>query len=190
VPAFSLIELLFVVGLAATLAAAAVPQLDASMDEFRAAGAARHVASRLQQARVRAITRSRDTALRVTKDARGYVMAVIEDGNRNGVLSRDIQDGIDTIVSPTERLNDQFPGVDFGAVPAIPGVEGSTPPGSDPVRLGSSDAATFTAIGTATAGSLYLRSRGNAQYVVRIYGETGRTRILRYNPRTHTWLGR
>jgi hypothetical protein len=106
------------------------------------------------------------------------------------VLSRDIQDGTDMMVSPLERLNEQFPGIDFGALPALPGIEGSTPPGSDPVRLGTSDTATFTPVGTATAGTLYLRGRGSTQYAVRVYGETGRTRILRYNPRTRTWLSR
>ena len=49
--AFSLIELMFVLGVAATLAAASVPQIAASVDEFRAGGAARYVAARLQQAR-------------------------------------------------------------------------------------------------------------------------------------------
>ena len=113
-----------------------------------------------------------------------HVVSVYEDGNRNGVLSRDIQDGVDLIVSPPEHVVDQFPGVDFGALPALPGAEGSAPPGADPIRLGSSDGVTFTATGTATSGSLYLLGRGQTQYVVRIYGETGRTRILR------TWFSR
>jgi len=190
VAAFSLIELVFVLGVAATLAAASLPQLAASVDEFRAAGAARYVAARLQQARVRAIARNRDTALRIAHDARGYVVSVVEDGNRNGVLARDVMDGVDTAIGPAEHLVDQFPGVDFGAIGGIPGAEGSTAPGSDPIRLGGADSVTFTATGTATSGSLYVRGQRTIQYVVRIYGETGRTRILRYNPRTRTWFSR
>jgi type II secretory pathway pseudopilin PulG len=190
VAAFSLIELMFVLGVAATLAAAALPQVAASVDEFRAGGAARYVAARLQQARVRAITRNRDTALRITRDARGYVVSVVEDGNRNGVLTRDVVDGVDTPVGPPEHLADQFPGVDFGAISGIPGAEGSAAPGSDPIRLGAADSVTFTATGTATSGSVYVLGQRSTQYVVRIYGETGRTRILRYNPRTHTWFSR
>jgi len=190
VAAFSLIELVFVLGVAATLAAASLPQLAASVDEFRAAGAARYVAARLQQARVRAIARNRDTALRIAHDARGYVVSVVEDGNRNGVLARDVMDGVDTAIGPAEHLVDQFPGVDFGAIGGIPGAEGSTAPGSDPIRLGVADSVTFTATGTATSGSLYVRGQRTIQYVVRIYGETGRTRILRYNPRSRTWFSR
>jgi type II secretory pathway pseudopilin PulG len=190
VAAFSLIELTFVLGVAATLASVAVPRASAALDEFRAAGAARYVAARLQQARVQAITRSCDTALRITRDARGFVVSVYEDGNQNGVLTRDIQDGIDVPVGPAERVIDQFPGVDFGALPAVAGAEGSTPPGTDPIRLGSADSVTFTPTGTATSGSLYLLGHGASQYVVRIYGETGRTRILKYDARSRTWLSR
>lgn len=188
--AFSLIELMFALGVAATLASAAVPAVSSSIDEFRAAGAARYVAARIQQARVQAITRSRDTALRITRDARGFIVSVYQDGNRNGVLTRDILDGTDAAVGPIERLNEQFPGVDFGALPGIPGAEGSTPPGTDPIRLGAADGVTFTPTGTATSGSLYLLGHGSSQYVVRIYGETGRTRILKFNARTRTWLSR
>ena len=180
---------MFVLGVAATLATVSVPQFMLSVDEFRAAGAARYVAARLQQARARAITRNHDTALRITRDTRGYVMSVVEDGNQNGVLSHDVQDGIDLFIGPSEHLADQFAGVDFGALPAIPGAEGSTAPGTDPIRLGVADSVTFTPLGTATPGSLYLRGQ-RAQYVVRIYGESGRTRILKYSVQTRTWYAR
>ena len=188
--AFSLIELLFVLGVAATLTSVAVPQLSASLDEVRSAGAARHIAARLQQARVRALTRSRATALRIQADAGGYSISVYEDGNGNGVLASDIASGTDAPVGPPERLPELYTGVDFGALPGIPGAEGSVAPGTDPIRLGSADSVTFTPVGTATAGSLYLHGRTSTQYVVRIYGETGRTRILRYSPITRRWWSR
>ena len=84
-------------------------------------------------------------------------------------------------------MPDQFTGVDFGTLPGVPGAEGSAAPGSDPIRLGSSDGVTFTPTGTATSGSLYLLGRGGVQLVVRIYGETGRTRILKYYSATGQW---
>ncbi|MGC4082125.1 MAG: GspH/FimT family pseudopilin [Vicinamibacterales bacterium] len=188
--AFSLIELMFVVGIVATLASSAVAQIQTSLDAVRASGAARHVMARLQQARVRAVTRNRDIAVRIAADARGYVMAVYEDGNGNGVIASDIQNGTDPQVGPTERLTDQYPGVDFGTLPGLPGVEGSPPPGTDPIRLGAGNGVTFTPDGTATPGSLYVHGHGQWQFVVRIYGETGRTRILAFNPRTRAWLSR
>ncbi len=188
--ASSFIELVFALGLAATVAAAAVPQSRASFDDLQARGAARYLASRLQRARMDAIVRNRAVALRVSRDASGsYRFSLVADGNRNGVLARDIQAGVDRAVSPPEAIRAQFPGADFGAVPGLPGVDSSsTPPGGDPIRLGSGDMAVFTPLGTATSGSLYVKSRGGAQYVVRIFGETGRTRVLKFNPGDHSWI--
>ena len=62
------------------------------------------------------------------------------DGNRNGVRTVDIQRGWIARLDVEERLRDQFPGVDFGTLPDLPAVDGSSPPpGADPVRLGSSN---------------------------------------------------
>jgi len=184
---FSLVDVLCALGLVATFTAVAVPEALTAVREVRASGAARQLAAQLQGARTRAILRGRDTAVRITRDARGFVFTVYEDGNRNGVLSRDIDEGTDRLIGRPIRLSDDFPGVDLGAVPGLPGVEGSAPPGSDPVRLGAADRATFTPDGTATPGSLYLRGQGDTQFVVRIYGDTGRIRILRYRPRGGGW---
>lgn len=184
---FSLIDVLCALGLAATLTGVAVPEALTALSDVRASGAARHLAAQLQGARVRAILRGRDVAVGVSRDTRGYVFTVYEDGNRNGILTRDIDEGVDRVVGRPLRLSDDFPGVDLGSRADVPGVEGSAPPGTDPVRLGTTDRATFTPDGTATPGSLYVRGAGDTQFVVRLYGDTGRTRILRYHPRSGTW---
>jgi type II secretory pathway pseudopilin PulG len=188
VAAFTLIELLFAMGVAATVAAVAVPQLVASVDDIRTAAAARLIASTLQQTRMEAVMRGRATAVRFTRTAGGYEFAVFGDGNRNGVRTPDITAGHDPQLRAPRRLNEMFPGVDFGAAPGLPAVEASAlPPGDDPIRLGSSDMVTFTPLGTATAGSLYVRGKHDVQYVVRIFGETGRTRLLKFTRWSRTW---
>lgn len=186
-PAMSLIELMFVLGVTATLCAASAPGLLAGLTEIRAQSAARHVAGRLQDARVRAITRGHDTAIRFARLGTTYRLTVFEDGNNNGILSADIAEGVDVVVVPSERLSDSFPGVEFGSLPGLPGAEGSPPPGTDPIRFGVADGVTFTPTGTATSGSAYLRS-GNSQFVIRVYGETGRVRILRFNTGSGAWM--
>lgn len=187
--AFSLIEMLFVLGLAATLGAVAIPETLTAIDEARASGAARYVAAQLQRIRMEAIARNASTALKITPSGSDYTLTAYVDGNRNGVLSRDIRSGVDRAVSADEKVGDRFPGVTFGAVPGLPPVEPSgTPPGSDPIRLGSSDLAVFTPMGTSTSGSLYVLGRGGVQLVVRIYGDTGKTRVLRFNARTRQWM--
>lgn len=185
---YTVVELLFVLGTMATLGSVAIPQVLAGLDDFRTAGAARHIAARLQRARMDAVLRSADVGLQVTQAAGGYSYAVYVDGNRNGVRTADIQQGIDKRLVAPERLFDQFAGVDFGAIAGLPAVDpGGTPPGTDPVRLGTGNLATFAGSGTSSSGSLYIRGRGNAQYVVRIYGQTGKTRVLRFDARSRQW---
>jgi prepilin-type N-terminal cleavage/methylation domain-containing protein len=186
---YSLLELIMVMGLGATLTAAAVPQYLAGLDEARARGAAHHVSGQLQRARMEAVKRSAMVGVQFTQSADGgYSYAVYLDGNRNGVLTRDIQRGIDPLIAVTERLSDQFPGVEFGAVLGSPPVDpGGTPPGSDPIRLGSGNIASFSAVGTATSGTIYIRGRHDVQYAVCIFGETGKTRMLKLDSRTRKW---
>ena len=184
----TLLELLFVCGFVATLGGVAVPQTLVALDDFRAAGAARYVSARLQRARMDAVMRSADVAIKFTQTASGYTYAVYVDGNRNGVRTIDITRNIDRELMPAERLADQFSGVDFGALPNLPAVDpGGTPPGTDPVRLGSSNMASFSARGTSSTGTLYIRGRGTSQYAIRIFGETGKTRILKFDPQGRRW---
>jgi type II secretory pathway pseudopilin PulG len=185
----SLLELIFVTGLLAVITAVAVPPMLAALDDLRTLGAVRYISSRLQQARTQAVTRSTDAAVRFTPDGPSYAYAVFLDGNRNGVRSTDIQSGIDREIHRGERLADQFPGIEFGTLPSLPSVDPSAPaPGADPIRLGSSDMVSFSALGTSTPGSLYVLGPGGAQYVVRIFGGTGKTRILRFDARGRRWI--
>jgi type II secretory pathway pseudopilin PulG len=185
---YSLIELVFATGIAVTMSAVAVPQSLAAIDDLRAAGATRYISARLQRARMEAVARSADVAVQFTETKDGYRYAVYRDGNRNGVRMRDIEDGIDRRIAPVERLPEQFTGVDFGAIPGLPPIDaGGTPPGTDPIRLGAGGFATFSAAGTSSSGTVYIRSRRGAQYAVRIFGQTGRTRMLKFDRRTRTW---
>ena len=166
----------------------AVPTFLTGQDELRAAGAANYVATRLQRARLEAVTRSATVAVQFTQDGAGYAFAVYVDGNGNGVLTRDIEHAVDRRLGAAERLSDQFSGVEFGTITGLPAIDsGGTPPGSDPIRLGSGNLASFTAAGTATSGTVYIKSTGGAQYAVRIFGDTGKTRRLKFDRGDRKW---
>jgi prepilin-type N-terminal cleavage/methylation domain-containing protein len=185
---YSLIEVMVVSGLIATAAGVAIPQLLTALDDLRTVGAARYMSARLHRARMEAVMRSADVALRFTADARGYTFATYVDSNRNGVLTTDIQGGIDRSLAQAERLSDNFAGVEFGTLPLLPPVDsGGTPPADNPIRVGPGGLVTFGPLGTSTSGSLYIRGRRNAQYAVRIFGETGKIRVLRFDTRARQW---
>jgi prepilin-type N-terminal cleavage/methylation domain-containing protein len=187
-PGYSLVEVVCVMAMLATLSALTMPGVLANLDDARAAGAARYLTSRMQRARMEAVARSADVALRFVSGPDGYTYAMFVDGNANGVRTTDIQHGVDVPLMPAERLPSLFSGVDFGLLPGVPSVDpGGPPPGTDPIKLGSSNILTFSSAGTASPGSLYILGGTGAQYVIRISGETGRTRVLKFDPAARHW---
>lgn len=175
-----------------TLTAIALPLYGRVVEVHRAHAAARYLAGRFGLARLEAVKRSTRVGLRFEGDGADVAWTTYLDGNANGIRSRDIARGIDPVLRPAERLADLFPGVIFGLHPSVPAI-GSRTPGtgaSDPIRIGSSQIVTFTPIGTATSGTLYLYGRGVTQYAVRVLGATGRTRVLRFDAGTGGWVER
>jgi len=184
---FTAIELLLAVAVLATVSSIATPPVLRAIDDYRATAAARYMATRLQRARMEALLRTADVAVRIAPASSGYAFGLYVDGNGNGVLSREIASNIDQPLGPAERLGDSFAGVDFGVEPDLPAVDsGSSPPGTDPIRLGASDMASFSPAGTSSSGSLYIRSR-TRQLVVRIYGDTAKTRVLVFDRQAGLW---
>jgi prepilin-type N-terminal cleavage/methylation domain-containing protein len=185
---YSLLELLFAVSAIATLSAIAIPPLLAALDEQRAAGAVRYFSTRIQRTRMEAVSQSTNVAMRFMQTGTAYSYRVFVDSDGDGVRTDDITNGVDQPLTAPERLPDTFNGVDFGVLPGLPPVEaGSPPPGADPIKLGAGNLLSYSAIGSSTSGSLYIHGRGGAQYVIRILGDTGRTRILKFNAHRREW---
>lgn len=185
---YSLVELSFVIALVATLTGVAVPQVLTALDDYRTAGAARYVATRVQRMRMEAVMRSTTVAMQFVETDGGVTFAVYVDGNGDGVRTRDIQRAVDWRLGPVERLSDHFRDVDFGVSPGLPPVEpAAPPPGTDPIKLGASNLLSFSSAGTSSSGSLYLRGRTAAQYVIRVLGETGRVRVLKFDASSRRW---
>lgn len=181
-------ELVVATGVIVTAMATTVPRLQAGLDDARVAGAARHLSSRLAESRMEAIQRSRRVAMRFADVDAQYEFTVYEDGNGNGVLMSDIRRGVDRPIHSPERLSDNFRNVEFGALPMLPPIEpGDSPPGADPIRLGTGRSVSFNALGQATSGTIYLTGRNRAQYAVRVFGASGKIRVYRYNWRVATW---
>jgi type II secretory pathway pseudopilin PulG len=184
---FSLIELILVLGIAATTTVVAIPGITAAMDEYRTLGAARYVSSLFQRTRAEAVARAANTAVRFEPSGSSYTFTTYVDGNRNGVSTRDIGDGIDRRLASAISLKAQFGGVDFGTTADLPSPDGTPIDGVDPIRFGVSDMATFTAYGTATPGSVYIRGSRGTQYVLRVFGDTGKTHLLKFDRRRRQW---
>ena len=191
-PGFSLLESIVAVGLLAVTAAIALPSILGGLDDARAMAAARYLAGLARLARVQAATRSTHVGLRFEREGAAYRYAVYVDGNGNGLRSRDVRRGIDEPITPVERIGDRFPGVALGVAEGVTRISDGRAMmgGADPVRLGSADTLTFSPIGTATSGTIFLRSRKGRQYAVRVLGATGRTRVLEFRHESGSWAAR
>jgi hypothetical protein len=185
---YSVIELLFVLTLTATAGGMVVPPMLRALDDYRTAGAVRYLITRIHRTRMEAVSRSQTVAMQLAHAAGPYSFGIYLDGNGDGVRTSDINTGIDKRLGDVERLPDNFAGVDFGLLPGLPPVDrGGVAPGSDPIKLGAGNLLSYSAVGSSSSGSLYILGRNGTQFVIRILGDTGRIRVLRFDTRSREW---
>ena len=183
---FSVLEVLLVTSIVATMAAVSIPVTAGALDELRTSMAARYLEGRIMNARATAVRRSTRIGLRFEPAGIDWRIGEYADGNGNGIRAADIASGADSPVAQGEFLSGLFPGVGFGLHSGVPDVDGSRSSGADGLRIGASGILTLGPDGTATSGTLYVRGR-RGQYAVRILGITGRTRVLRFHPGSGQW---
>jgi type II secretory pathway pseudopilin PulG len=182
----TLIELLLVMVLALTLTAIVVPLTANEMDAVRAGHAASFLAARFQLARVQAVSHTASVAVVFDLSPTGWTVRSCIDGNGNGVRRAEVRSGRDACFDGPYDIAALFPGIAVAVDATLRGPDGEAG-SADPVRFGTSNMASFSPVGSCTAGSVYLRSLKGEQYVVRVSGMLGRLRIMRYGAASHQW---
>jgi hypothetical protein len=183
----ALIDVVFTLGLVAVVSGIAIPTWHATRQQAAARAGARYVAARLQHIRVEALKRNVTVALRIGPGDLD-VLGVYADGDGDGVLESDIAAGVDQPLEPERRLSD-YSAVALRIPRDVPEPETGAvlPAGSDPLRIGRSSLLSFSPLGSATSGTLYLAADTGPQMAVRVLGATGRTRVLRLDAASGTW---
>jgi len=174
----SLPEVMLVLAMVAGTAWLGLPALKAYSIEAHLVGAAAIFKGEFRRARSISIRSGRQTALRFETRPDGVYLGIFSDGDYDGVLSRDIARGVDPLVSEPRRLTDNAEvrvGIEPG-VEAPPPDRGLLDP-EDPIRFGRSDMVSFSPLGTATPGTLYLTGHG-LQVAVRVTGSDARVRTM------------
>ena len=131
----------------------------------------------MAMARTYAVTRSANVALRFNRTGSDATFQMFVDGNGNGVRNADIASGIDVPLDQPVALSDLFSDVTI-----------ASGDGNSPIRIGNTNLLSFTPLGTATPGSIFVRGRDGLQLALRVFGATGRTRLLRYDPQSDDWV--
>jgi prepilin-type N-terminal cleavage/methylation domain-containing protein len=181
----TIVELVVVLWIGAILMAITVPSFLSGVDDFRTRAAARYVSGRFFDARMEAVKQSTRVACRFEADGDDYRIGTYRDGNGNGVLSADILGGRDPELASAVRLSSLFTGVRFGIGADVPLIDGGF--AVSPIRVAGGTLVTFGPDGTSSTGSVYIRGSREAQYAVRVFGITGRTRVFKYVRGTRTW---
>lgn len=186
---YTLVELLAALAIAGSGLTLAMPVAQGLYASVRIHGAGQEAAMTFRVARMAAIRSGRETAVRIEVNPQGYRLGVYRDGNGNGVLTRDINRGIDP---PAPGAHGWDRGdVTVSILNTVPVPDPSSPgrklDPSDPVRFNGSNLCSFSPLGECTPGSLYLSDGRSRMAVVRVYNRTGRIRVLYFKAGSPRW---
>jgi hypothetical protein len=184
-----LVDALVSVALGTLMATFAVPFVGGAMERERTIIGTRYLASQLQRARLESLMRARAVAVRVELEGARTALQLFADGNGNGVSQRDIARGIDPPLTLREYLDVRARDVSLRINQPVTDISGSgtLAPGDDPLRIGNSALVTFSPVGSATSGTLYVAAPRGPQLAIRIFGGTGRVRVLNFDARARQW---
>ena len=185
----ALIDIIVSTSLCFVMMAIAVPVIGGTLDRERTIIGAQHLAGQLRRARLESLNRARPVAVRVDVVGDRTRLQLFADGNGNGVLQRDIDRGIDLPLAPAEWLDDQARDVSLRINQEAVDVSGAVTlePGDDPLRIGNTSLLSFSPVGSATSGTLYVAAHRGPQMAIRVFGATGRVRVLMFEARTRQW---
>ena len=188
----TLVEVIVVLAVASLLFTS-VPRVLAWNAGLHVRLAAWELVSTLRLARSSAIRLGENVGVKFrTADNGSVSFTLYRDGDRDGVLNRDIESGVDPHVGLPRELHHFGRRVYFGFPAGIRPRDPGDPRRrlgrlQDPVRFNRSDLASFGPLGGSTPGSLYLTDGHHHLVAVRVYGRTGKVKILRYDPSNEKW---
>ncbi len=188
---FTLLELLTTLAILGLAAALGVPPLLDATARLRVSLAASEAASTIRLARMTAVRSRTHVAVRFEERGEDVWWAVYGDEDGDGVRSRDIERGIDRRLRgprPLRRTGASVRlGFPAGPPPRDPGSGRRMTRLDDPIRFNRSNMVSFGPIGSSTPGSLYFTDGKRHLAVVRVFGRTGKVKVMLYDRETEEW---
>jgi type II secretory pathway pseudopilin PulG len=189
---FQLLEAIISAAIVMVMAGVLVPPLLRLADGRRVRLAAAELTGVLRQARAKAIRHSCRVGVKFLVGDSEVRWILYRDGDGDGVLTRDIDSGVDPPLGLPHTLHHLGRHIRFGFPPGPPPRDPGDPHRrmqrlDDPIRLNNSDIASFGPIGGSTPGSLYITDSIRHLAVVRIFGRTGNVQVLRWDGKEDRW---
>jgi hypothetical protein len=174
----SLVEAAAILAVVTFILTVTLPRFGETRREAALRAAAQQIHGLLYRCRVFAISTQQAHGLVFERREDGsWRCFIAKDGDGDGILRRDIQRGVDPIVSEVVFFEAGEVGLGILRSEFVPDPSGrGRLRGNlrDPVRAGRGDIITFTRRGTATPSSLYFTDFSSRMRVLRVYGGTGR----------------
>ena len=189
---YQLLEALVGLAIVMLTAGLLMPPLLRMADGRRVRLAAAELIGVLREARSNAIRFNCNVGVKFEVGEDRVRFALFRDGDGDGVRNKDIDSGVDPPLGLPRTLTHLGRHIRFGFPP------GRTPrdPGDprrrlrrldDPIRFNRSDIASFGPLGGSTPGSLYITDSIRHLAVVRVFGRSGKVKVLRWDAVEDRW---
>lgn len=184
---YTLIELLTIVAILGLIIGIALPNFTRMRNRMALRAAAGELRSVFHLVRMQSISRGANRGVKFLQIAGQWHFIVYEDGDRDGVRNDDIKKAIDTPQSPPRVVFREARNVTIGLIDvAVKDADGD--PVKSPVMFNQSTICSFSPIGEATPGTIYITNGQGDLWCVRVYGASAKIRTLRYDREKKKWV--
>ncbi len=185
----SLIEIVVVLAIVGIVVMAAVPAFATYRRRASMQAQATELRGIFRAVRSRAIMRGTHAGVKFTRAGNSWTYSLYDDGNGNGIRSAEINSGIDRRYGGPSMLAPQSNIASIALLTTtVRDPDGDAlSPSASAVQFGSSTICSFSPTGTATPGTIYITDGAGQLSAVRVFGTSGRVRLLRYDSARRRW---
>jgi hypothetical protein len=172
------------------MAGVTLPSFNAYRHKAAVVAAADVLRSLFREVRSMAVARGHNCGAKFVSDGTTWTYSIYVDTNGDGVTTADIKSGVDRRIAGPFALDSHL----VPATIAVPPMKVRDPDGDwmyptdSPVQFNRSSMCSFSPIGSGTPGSIYLSDGNSTYYAARVFGASGKVRLVRYDPPTGKWV--
>jgi prepilin-type N-terminal cleavage/methylation domain-containing protein len=143
----------------------------------------------LRAVRSRAIMRSTYAGVKFVRAGDVWTYSLYDDGNGNGIRTAEITSGVDRRYGGPLMLVPHYniAGIALLSRPIRDPDGDPLLPSASAVQFGSGTICSFSPTGAATSGTIYITDGAGKLCALRVYGASGRVRVLRYDSVAQRW---